>query len=262
MQIQPLQPVGAIIKQLDINRIAAKDIKPLTLLLARHGLLIFRNQQVSNGDFVAFLRKFGPLTFTVGETPVKNHPDLNVVSNVGRSTRPKSSFHIDSSYFEKPPAYTALRAVELPDRGGETLFTNQYRAYESLPADLKQKLKGKQVVHVVTGLDLSDKQETETQAIHPIFKIHPLSGKKSIYMSTPQRCAAIKGMELDEAANLIEACYKHSIQEQFIYRHEWQPGDILIWDNGCTLHKADHSEVNGNRVLHRGLCLGYNSSVF
>ena len=260
MQIQALQPVGAIINQLNINQVADKDSKPLALLLARHGLLIFRNQQVDDGDFVAFLKKFGPLTFTVGETPVKNHPNLNVVSNVGRTTRPKTSFHIDSSYFERPPAYTALRAVELPDRGGETLFTNQYKAYESLPADLKRKLEGKQVVHVVTGLDLSEEQEAETRAVHPIFKIHPLSEKRSIYMSTPQRCAAIVGMEVDKAANLIETCYEHSVQEQFIYRHEWEPGDILIWDNGCTLHKADHSEVNGNRVLHRGLCLGYNAS--
>ena len=92
-------------------------------------------QDVDDAGFVAFLEQFGELMFTKGETPVAGFPDLNVISNVGRKTPPRSVFHVDTSYVRQPPAYTALRAVTIPAQGGETLFTNQYRAYETLPTD-------------------------------------------------------------------------------------------------------------------------------
>ncbi len=91
------------------------------------------DQQVDDAGFAAFLETFGELVFTTGETPVPGFPDLNIISNVGRTTPPRSTFHVDTSYVRVPPAYTALRAVTIPEVGGETLFSNQYAAYESLP---------------------------------------------------------------------------------------------------------------------------------
>jgi len=258
MEIDIKKPVGAEIRELHLDEVTEAEVEDLKMLLAKHGVLIFRNQYLSDRQFVAFMTQLGPLTFTVGETPVSDEPDLNIVSNVGRTTRPKSSFHIDSSYFAKPPAYTALRAVTIPNQGGETLFTNQYWSYETLPPDVKRKLSGRTFRHVVTGLDLSDHENAETAYDHPVFFLHPISQKKSIYMSTPQRCVSVSGMNASASKQFIRTCYEHSIQKQNIYRHRWQAGDVVIWDNGCTLHRADHSNVAGDRVLHRAMSLGYN----
>ena len=259
MNIHVKYPIGAEIEGLQLPEVTGQQAERLKELLAEHGVLIFRNQLCSDETFVSFLQKLGPLTFTIGETPVDHHPDLNVVSNVGRIGTAKSRFHIDSSYFQKPPAYSALRAVIIPPTGGETLFTNQYWSYETLPDNLKKSLQNRTLKHAVTGVDLSAYDDAETEADHPVFKQHPISGKTALYMSTPQRCVGASGLDSDSASALIQRCYDHSIQERNIYRHTWRAGDVVVWDNGCTLHKADHSRVNGDRVLHRGLSLGYNA---
>ena len=190
-----------------------------------------------------------------GETPVKGFPDLNVISNVGRSTPPRSVFHVDTSYVRRPPAYTALRAVQIPAHGGETLFTNQYRAFEALPHDIREQLAGRTIRHVMTGLNLAD--DAETVAEHPVFRRHPISGRTALYLSTPERCVAISGMADAEAKEMIEYLYLRSITEDNTYRHSWSANDIVMWDNGCVLHRADHSGVVGDRVMHRGMVTDY-----
>ena len=200
---------------------------------------------------MAFLASFGPLAFTEGETHVDGFPDLNVVSNVGRTTPPKSTFHVDTSYVRTPPAYTALRAVEIPAEGGETLFTNQYRALETLSADVRAKLEGRTIRHVVTGLQLGE--EHEQAAEHPVFRPHPLTGRPALYLSTPARCESISGMDDDQARELIELLIAHSTTEENTYRHAWAPGDLVMWDNACVLHRGDHARVLGDRVMHRGM---------
>ena len=204
---------------------------------------------------MAFLQRFGDLMFTKGETPVPDYPDLNVISNVGRSTPPRSVFHVDTSYVRRPPAYTALRAVTVPARGGETVFTNQYRAFETLPPEVRDRLAGRTVRHVVTGLELSG--DDETAAEHPVFRRHPVSRRTSLYISTPARCVSISGMAEAEARPAIEFLYAHSTAPANTYRHAWSPGDVVMWDNGCVLHRADHAGVIGDRVMHRGMVSGY-----
>jgi taurine dioxygenase len=189
--------------------------------------------------------------FTAGETPVPGHPELNLISNVGRTTPPRSTFHTDTSYVRKPPAYTALRAVRVPRRGGQTLFTNQYAAYETLPPDLHSRLAGRTVTHVVTGVELDADQEASAE--HPIFRVHPVSGRTALYLTTPQRCAAVSGLSPRVAAETIARLVDHSTREHNVHRHSWSPGDVVMWDNRCVLHRADHSAVAGERVMHRGM---------
>ncbi|MBP2832034.1 TauD/TfdA family dioxygenase [Aquimarina sp. U1-2] len=258
MTVHKKKPIGAEVSHIDLQYLSAKQVDTIKMLLAECGVLIFRNQEPSDETFVNFLKMLGPLTFTAGETPVPGYPDLNVVTNAGKTGPSKSRFHIDSSYFKKPPAYSALRAVTIPSKGGDTLFTNQYWAYQTLDDHMKQQLEGKTLKHVISGVDVSAIKDAETEADHPIFRIHPISGQVSLYMSTPIRCISLSGLDDERAAPLIKACYIHSIQEKNIYRHHWKNGDIVVWDNGNTLHKADHSEVNGIRTLHRGLSIGYN----
>lgn len=227
----------------------------LRALLAEHGALVLRGRDWDDTAFVAFLRRLGPLTFTDGETAVDGFPDLNVVSNVGRTAPPRSTFHVDTSYVAQPPAYTALRAVLLPARGGETLFTNQYHAAETLPAALRERVAGRTIRHVMTGLTLGP--EAETEAEHPVLRPHPLTGREALYLSTPARCQGMSGMSDAEAAPLIAELIAHSTREENIERHAWAPGDVVIWDNACVLHRADHSGVVGDRVMHRGMVAAY-----
>jgi taurine dioxygenase len=252
-----LSVVGVAVAGLPLGDVDAAAAAELRHLLADHGVLIMPGQRVGDAGFVAFLRQFGDLAFTAGERAVSGFPDLNVISNAGRRTPPRSVFHVDTSYVRRPPAYTALRAVTLPARGGETLFTNQYRAYETLPAEVRATLAGRTIRHVVTGLDLGG--DAETAAEHPVFRRHPVSGRTSLYISTPERCVSVSGMDDAQARDMIAFLYAHSTAADNTYRHVWSPGDVVMWDNGCVLHRADHADVAGDRVLHRGMVSAYAS---
>ena len=252
MEIAPHQPLGATLTGVDLATLDQRGAEELKDLLAEHGVLHLPGHDHLDDDaFVAALRRLGPLTFTEGETPVAGHPDLNVVSNVGRTRPPRSSFHTDTSYVARPPAYTALRAVSVPEQGGATMFTDQRRALATLPAPLREQVEGHDLTHVVTGLDLDD--DAQTSAVHPLVRPHPRSGQPSLFLTTPPRCAAISGMDAAETAAIVEVLFEHSIREDHRYRHAWSPGDVIIWDNAVVLHAADHSAVVGDRVLHRGM---------
>lgn len=238
------------VTDLAVGDLDAAGVTRLRGLLADHGVVVLPGQHVDDPEFdaafVGFLASFGELMFTAGETPVPGCRDLNVVTNVGRATPPRSVFHVDTSYVARPPAYTALRAVRIPERGGQTLFTDQYRAYETLSREVRAALDGRTITHRVDG----------AQAEHPVFRRHPVSGRVSLYLSTPQRCVAISGMGAAEGTAMIEFLYAHATDEAHAHRHAWSPGDVVMWDNRCVLHRADHDGVVGDRVLHRGMVRG------
>ncbi len=253
--VTALTPVGARVEGIVVDALSSVEADRVKDLLAEHGVLVFRggDGDVDDAAFVRFLRSLGELAFTAGETPVPGFGDLNVVSNIGRTTPPRSVFHVDTSYVDRPPAYTALRAVEIPERGGQTLFSNQYAAYETLPAELRDELDGRSITHVVTGLKPEAGQQTSAQ--HPVFRVHPRSGRTALFMSTPQRCAAITGMSADTAVDLVDYLFAHSTQRDNVYRHEWSRGDVVVWDNRVVMHCADHSGVVGDRLMHRGMAV-------
>lgn len=257
MRTSILYPVGVEIADLDASRLDDDQASAIALLLAEHGVAVLRDQPLDDEQFEAFLRRFGDPVFTVGETPVDGHPDLNVVSNIGRTRPPRSRFHVDTSYVRHPPAYTALRSVKVPAQGGQTLFTNQYRAYDLLPDPLRRQLEGRVVRHVVTGVDPGEAQEHE--ADHPIFRAHPLTGRVALYLTLPDRCGSVSGLDAAQSASVINDLYARSTRPDNLYRHAWAPADLVIWDNGCVMHRADHDGVVGDRVMHRGMVTGYAS---
>ena len=253
MEARALAPFGTEIVNLNAALASEAEIEACRTALAVGGVLVLRDQSLDDDDFLGFLRRFGPTTFTVGETPVAHRPELNVVTNAGRTTPPRSSFHTDTSYVSEPPAFTALRAVAIPERGGATEFANQYDAFERLDAATRERLAGRRVLHRVSGLP--DDVGGETETWQPLFRRHPVSGRTALFLSTPARCVAIEGMEEDEARQTVARLFEHSISGP-LYRHAWVPGDVVMWDNRCTLHRADHSNVEGERTLHRGMVAG------
>lgn len=231
-----LDPVGVEITHPSVRHPTDAEIEHLRHLLAEHGVVVIRGQAIDDDEFAAFLRRFGQPVFTVGEVPVPDQPELNIVSNLGRRTPPRSVFHVDTSYVRRPPAYTALRAVQVSASGGDTLFTNQYRAYRTLSDDLHRRLAGRTITHVVTGVDPGEGQDHAAE--HPVFRRHPVSGRVALYLSTPQRCVAISGMDAAEGERMIQDLYAHSTAPDNIYCHRWRAGDVVMWDNGCVMHRG------------------------
>ncbi len=219
-----------------------------------HGVAVVRKTPISAPDFVAFLRQFGELMFTAGETPVEGAEDLNLVTNVGRMAPPKSVFHSDTTYVSRPPSITGLMAVDVPQRGGATLFRDQYDAYDLLSPEDKSLFDGAEILHRVSGIEPPDGSETESW--HPLVRTHAETGRKSLFLTTPARCVSLRLRNGEDVSDRIADLYKMSITHATGLQHTWSAGDLLFWDNRCTMHAADHSAVIGNRTLYRGIVQG------
>lgn len=247
----PLAPFGSEVADVDLDHLTTEDINTIRLGISRSRVVVFRDQTIGDAGLVHFLGALGPLTFTDGETPVADAPDLNVVSNLGRTTPPRSVFHTDTSYVEQPPMFTALRPVLLPSSGGCTEFTDQVAVVARLGEPMRSMLAGRTILHRSSGLP-SEGRSTR----HSVLCSHPTTGEVALYLSTPERCSDLSGLDENTSDRVIQDLYRKSTEFRFIYRHHWREGDILIWDDRLTMHRADHGDVSGDRVLHRGLVRG------
>ncbi|MEE8601387.1 TauD/TfdA dioxygenase family protein [Euzebya tangerina] len=266
LHLTPMDPFGVRIAVArddgipqSLSQLAEEEIDQLRDLLADHGVLVMHDPDLDDQGFATLLRRFGPLIFTAGEAPVPHEPSLNVISNVGRERPPVSRWHTDTSYVSSPPSYTALRAIRVPEQGGETLFSDQAVALDTLDQELSAAVVGRTITHVVTGVDPGEEQER--QAVHPIVRPHPRTGRPALYLSTRDRCASVSGLSADAGRGLVDRLLTHATQDHTVLRHRWMPGDVVMWDNARVLHRGDHSDVVGDRVFHRGMvgAQGYRS---
>ena len=234
-----------------VHDLSRRKLSPegLTAALDRHAVVTVRGADLSDSDLVALLAELGEAMFTSGEVAVKGQPSLNVVTNAGRDRPPRSRFHTDSSYYRRPPAYTALRPVAVPESGGATVFIDMRDAVRAVDAGA---LRGRRARHVVTGVEPEPGEETESW--QPLLRRHP-SGSEALYLSVPERVVEVEGCSEAEARELVDVLYATAIAQPQL-RHEWAAGDLLIWDNRTTLHRGDHSAVVGERTLHRGMVRG------
>lgn len=249
-----MAPFGLCLTGVQLADLTASGRRRLYAALTTQGVLAVRGQRLSDAAFVRFLQRLGPMTFTEGEPPLAGQPQLNLVSNVGRTRAPRSVFHSDTSYVQAPPSVTALRMVRAPQRGGATQFCNQYLAWEALSERQRRALRSARVLHIPTGVELDQAQRRGVW--HPLARRHPHTGRVALYLSTPERCVDLRGVATADPGALISELYEHSIASARRYVHRWRSGDVVLWDNRCTLHRADHSAVVGDRVLHRGMCAG------
>lgn len=251
MQITNLEPFGCSITQIDLRHVNDVTAQRIGQATAERGFSVIREQyELDDKNFARFLQQIGPAMFTKGETAVPHYPTLNIVTNVGRDRPPRSVWHSDTSYVSEPPAYTALRIIEVPERGGATLIADQHAAYDALDDNTKERLAETTVLHGATGVP------DATTHRHPLLRQHLETDRPTIFLSTPKRCTALSGHTPQQSRSIIENLYAFGTQDRFVYRHNWQAGDVLIWDNRRTLHRGDHSEVVGHRTLHRGMVRG------
>ena len=233
-------------------------------------VLVFRNQRFSPDRFLRFAKQFGPPEpHVIDQFHHPEHADILILSNVTRNGEPTgladagTYFHTDYSYLDIPARATLLYSIQVPKMGGDTLFADQYAAYEGLPLNMKRKIEGMVGLHHYGNRDdldkgsrtvasaLSEAQEKKvTWVRHPLARRHPVTGRTALY-SVSGSSFGIEGMPQDEAVDLLDELKAHATQQKYQCRLKYGVGDVVIWDNASLLHSATLTDPADPRTLWR-----------
>jgi alpha-ketoglutarate-dependent taurine dioxygenase len=272
----PLSGTGAAsITGLDLRKPLSPEFKQQIAQLFRdHHILVFPDQKLSREQQYAFTSNFGQVERHGSDNAQqKRHAVAHVISNldsagnpVDRSSSPVSNYrwHTDKSYYAVPPMLTALYAVEMPPRGGDTEFANTAMGFAELSETVKRRISGLRVVFF-WGASAGESDASPPSAPmrrahppvdHPLVRTHPETGSKALYLGN--HSSHILGMPRAEGAAVLDELLEHTTQRQFVYAHRWRLGDLVMWDNRCLLHRAVANYDMGSyrRVLHRSVVRG------
>jgi len=263
--------IGADIIGVDISA----DLPDATVEAIRdawleHLVVRFRGQNLTKDQLLAFSRRFGTLDKapinTRGRNWIDGYPELAVMSNIkvegeviGSLGYGEAVWHTDMSYQEVTPSAALLYAVELPSVGGETGFMDMYAAYETLPADLKAAVEGAQIKHDAShnsagelrkGFEKVSDPRQAPGALHPIVVRHPETGRRALFLGRRPN-AYVMGLSLEDSETLLDRLWAHCMQVPYRWFQEWQVGDLVMWDNRCTMHKRNAFDANERRLLLR-----------
>jgi taurine dioxygenase len=255
MQVMPTgDALGAEIRGLNLAApLPPAIVQRLRQALLDHYVLFFRKQQISETDQVRFTSYFGQPVEHVREQPNRPIKEIFYISNivengqsVGALGNEELTFHSDLSYLPQPGRASVLYAVELPRMGGATQWCNCSAAYEVLDEEMKTRLRGRRAVH----RHPIEKQNHSTTVTHPLIRTHPETQRKSLFIS-PQFTKSILGLDRQESETLLAALFSHMTQPRFVWTHDWQLGDVVIWDNRPTMHRREPFPATERRLLKR-----------
>jgi taurine dioxygenase len=262
--------LGAEIGGIDLRGLSDADFAKLYRAWLDHSVLLVRGQVLTDDDLTAFSRRFGELDFAPvqenGRRFVEGYPEIYVVSNViengeaiGSLGAGEAVWHTDMSYLEDPPKASMLYAIEVPPSGGNTGFTSMYKAYELLPDGLKRRLAGLRVKHdgtynsggyVRQGVTPTNDPREAPGMYHPIVCTHPETGRKCLYLGR-RRNAYIEGLGLAESEALLDEVWQFATRDELTWYNVWRVGDLVLWDNRCTMHRRDPFDAESRRIMHR-----------
>jgi taurine dioxygenase len=261
----PLSPaIGAEIIGVDL-RAPLNDAQFGQILDAWHRscVLLFRNQHLDMADQLRFAERFGELSKVINNhSHNSGHPSVMLVSNIRKDGKligglpdGEMYFHSDQCYVEQPIKGTTLYAIELPRQGGNTLFANMYLAYEALPAEAQQRIAGLKAMNVydyannptMRGATI---REGVPHYAHPVVRTHPDTGRKALFVNRLMT-DHILDMPREESDELLAFLFDHQEQRRFVYEHVWSVGDLLLWDNRCSLHARTDFDPRERRLLRR-----------
>ncbi len=269
---RPVTPaLGVEVLGVDLKNV--DEIKATTIdnLFNQHSALLFRNQRLEARDLVRFSRYFGELDEApvneAGKTAVEGLPEVYVISNikgddgkaVGSLGAGEAAWHTDMSYLENPPRASLLYAVEIPPVGGNTWLAGMYGALDDLPANLRGKIEGRRIKHdgtynsagfVRQGLSASDDPLTCPGIFHPAICRHLDTARDVLFLGR-RRNAYIEGLSLEQSEQLLDDLWQHATAAHLTYSHQWQVGDVLMWDNRTTLHRRDPFDQKARRYMLR-----------
>jgi taurine dioxygenase len=270
---RPLSPaIGVEIEGIDLSQpLARTAIEAIRAAWHEHGVLLFRDQTISEDDQARYGEYFGTLTDMSGyaELPKfkqKHHRAVIFISNIREDgslvgTLPDGEvfFHSDRAFTPDPPIATMLYAMEIPSVGGDTLFANMYAAYDALPQPIKDRIEGLRALNVydlsydadgAASKRMTTLRPDAPSSLHPMVKIHPATGRKVLFVNRLMTYG-IEGLPSAESDELLNYLFDHQEQGRFVYRHVWQVGDVLLWDNRCTLHARTDFDASERRLLRR-----------
>jgi alpha-ketoglutarate-dependent 2,4-dichlorophenoxyacetate dioxygenase len=274
-EFKPLHPFAAEVTGIDLSQpLDAASVRAIELAMDRHAVLVFRQQPVTQDQQIAFAKSFGPLDLGLrklkggphrfdyaeladisnvkidGEVADRQH--AKIVGNVANQL-----WHSDSSFQHPRAKYSMLSAVIIPGFGGDTEFADLRMAYDALPKWRKDQIEGLQAEHYAlhSRFMLGDTNYTEEQkntiptAVWPLVQTDPRSGRKILFVGI--HACEIQGMTLPEGRILIMDLLEHATQREFVYRHQWQVGDLVMWDNTSTVHRGRYFDFDERRELRR-----------
>jgi taurine dioxygenase len=269
IRTRPLAPaIGAEIIGVDLSQPVSDETFARILDVWHQNLVILlRDQHLSEDDQVGFGERFGPPAVSHTRRYTTKNPAVMVISNIrengqliGALPDGEMNFHTDQCHQERPAMASMLYSLEVPSKGGNTLFANGYRAYETLPAAIKQRIEGRKALNAYDYENASTRRGTKLRegipsCWHPIVRTHPDTRRKALYVNRLMT-VAIEGMSDAESEELLEVLFEHQEQPQFIYEHVWRPHDVLLWDNRCALHARTDFSANERRLMRRLTILG------
>ncbi|MFM0347820.1 TauD/TfdA dioxygenase family protein [Paraburkholderia sp. RL17-347-BIC-D] len=285
IKIQPIAAaLGAVVTGADLRHLDEQAFRLIHRAWLENLLLVFRGQSLSPDDIVNLSTKFGvPITsHNLNKGRIKDAgydqenlpPEITVISNVKDAGKPlgvlgdaEVVWHSDHSYTEEPAAARMLYAVEVPPvaLGGNTFFMNAYATFDELPCDLKRTVSGRTIKHdnaiSVTmepreGSNPAESILESSGPSHPIISTHPETGSNSLFLGRRSR-AYVNGMSLPDSEDLLNELWLHSTRSSFGYEHQWCVGDLVLWDNRCTMHRRSAFDSNARRILYASQLTGH-----
>lgn len=271
MQITPSgQACGASIAGVDLSQPLSADLAAaIRAAWLEHYVLAFPDQDLTDDDLERFTLSFGGFGDDPFIAPIEGRKHVIAVERLADETSPlfAENWHSDWSFQAQPPAGTCLYGIEIPPVGGDTLFANQHAALDAMPAALRDKVEGRMAIHSAkrayapdgfygTGdqakrsMDIRPSTSAEATQLHPFVRRHPDTGREGLF-SCFGYIIGFEGMDDEEALPLLIELYQYQSGEEFQYRHKWQPGMLIMWDNRSVLHKATGGYDGHRRLLHR-----------
>jgi taurine dioxygenase len=270
--------LGAEVAGVDVSKaLPQADIDAIENAWHERLVVVFHDQALNDPQLIDFSKNFGELDppgpNPFGQPFLKDHPELNVISNVVEDGKPignlgdgEAVWHADMTYVDVPPKAAMLHALEVPppEAGGNTYFANMFAAYEALPADLKQAADGKVAIHDASrnsaGMlrkgyqEVTDVRQT-VGARHPLVRTDAKTGRKALFLGRRPN-AYVVGLSVADSDALLDALWAHATQPRFAMCHEWKVGDLLMWNNLSVLHRRDPFDPKTRRVMHRSQIKG------
>lgn len=283
MEVTPTGgPLGAEITGIDLSKdVSDAERKFILDAYIDNMVLLFRGQSLGFGDLLRLRTVFGPPGLTANQLlglgrkeyyPDEIPTDITIISNivdengkqVGSLGDGEAFWHTDSSFTETPISASLLHAIEVTDTGGETAFLNMYRAYDEMPEDLAAKIEGKfanhSKIHSSDGTKRPEFADVTDPSMapgvkHPMVRTHPVTGKKCLYLGRRLN-SYIFGLSLDESERLLDEIWAHTCRDRYVWEHKWKVGDLLVWDNRCTMHHRNAFPAEARRLMYKSITAG------
>lgn len=256
--VSPLTPaIGAEIGNIDLRQVSGDQIANIRAALLEYKVVFFRDQTLTQAEHISFAREFGDLEIHPATPESQSNPEVLHIAHGPESKGKENFWHSDVTWREKPSLGSILKAVEVPEVGGDTLFANMVMAYELLPDDIKKVITGRTAVHDIARVfagrlnkSAEELRERYPPMEHPIVRTHPETGESVLYVNTAFT-SHVKDMEKDESARLLRKLYRTAANPEIQCRFRWQPGSLAFWDNRASQHFASSDYFPQVRKMER-----------